>query len=437
MLIIAVSIFLSEMATLATVVSLPPMTEAAATMLRGTLLVALMIPALYFFQLRPMQRHVREKDEAAKAIRQARDELEERVRVRTADLAQASQELSASLQASERAHRETSLVSELIELLQACRTSAESAEMLRVFGLRLFPNAVGAVYVYRASRNLLECVAAWPADQEMALFAPEDCWALRRGRQHFVDEADQSLRCRHGKDRPESSTLCIPMMAQGETTGVLVLRENPSSEDRAAISKDTQRLAASAAEQIALALANLDLREKLRDQAIRDALTGMFNRRYFEETAARELRRVESLGLSASLILVDIDHFKRFNDTHGHDAGDSVLKKVSLLLQSKTRTEDIACRYGGEEFVILLVGAPLEVAMARAEALRETVRDRDMRYGGETLGRLTISCGVATFPEHGLTLPELVEAADRALYRAKHEGRDRMIVYSGAGERRG
>jgi len=182
------------------------------------------------------------------------------------------------------------------------------------------------------------------------------------------------------------------------------------------------------AEQIALALSNLDLRDKLRDQAIRDPLTGLFNRRYFEETAERELHRAECRDAGAAVIVIDIDYFKRFNDTHGHDAGDAVLKKFAMLLQSKARVEDIACRHGGEEFALLLSGVPLEIAVSRAGQLREAVKDLELRYRGDTLGTISISCGIAAFPDHGRSLSELMSAADRALYSAKHEGRDRVVA---------
>ena len=200
------------------------------------------------------------------------------------------------------------------------------------------------------------------------------------------------------------------------------------------MSDETRRMAPLAAEQIALVLANLQLREKLGDQAIRDPLTGMFNRRYFEETADRELCRVEQHGLGAGVIMIDIDHFKRFNDNYGHDAGDFVLKKVGHLLMSGARIEDIACRYGGEEFVLLLPNAVVETVLSRAEQLREAAKELDVRYKGKMLGNLTISCGIAMFPDHGHKSSEMTEAADRALYRAKHEGRDRVIIASSSSD---
>jgi two-component system, cell cycle response regulator len=176
----------------------------------------------------------------------------------------------------------------------------------------------------------------------------------------------------------------------------------------------------------------LSAREALREQAIRDALTGLFNRRYLEEALERELRRAEHGAEPLSVLMLDIDHFKRFNDTHGHAAGDALLRQLGALLEARTRREDVPCRYGGEEFVIILPGAPLDVALRRADNLRQTVRQAKVEWEGKCLGIVTVSAGVACFPQHGTDGKALLAAADQALYRAKHEGRDRVVVYPGS-----
>jgi diguanylate cyclase (GGDEF)-like protein len=220
------------------------------------------------------------------------------------------------------------------------------------------------------------------------------------------------------------------MMAQGDATGVLVLHSANDTDTRAGIAERVSRMAVSAAERIALAFSNLQLRERLLDQAIRDPLTAMFNRRYFEETAERELRRAEQAGVGTGVMMIDIDHFKRLNDTLGHEAGDVTLRKIGLLLQSNARIEDVSCRYGGEEFLILLPGVSLDTLVSRAGQIREAVKEMEVRFRSNLLGGITVSCGVALFPDHGSNCSELTEAADRALYRAKHEGRDRVVVAS-------
>lgn len=170
-------------------------------------------------------------------------------------------------------------------------------------------------------------------------------------------------------------------------------------------------------------------REALREQAIRDALTGLFNRRYLEEALGRELRRAGYGGDHLSVLMLDLDYFKDLNDLHGHPAGDAVLKQVSTILEEHTRREDVVCRYGGEEFVLILPGAPSSVAWRRADELRQAVRCARLESQGKDLGSLTVSIGVACFPEHGTTAEALLTASDQALYRAKREGRDRVVVY--------
>lgn len=170
-------------------------------------------------------------------------------------------------------------------------------------------------------------------------------------------------------------------------------------------------------------------REALRTQAVRDPLTGLFNRRYMSEALERELRRAEHGGQPLSMVMLDVDHFKTFNDTSGHQAGDDLLTQIGSLLQGRTRREDIACRYGGEEFLLILPGAPLEAARRRADELRDGVREMVVEHRGRPLGPISVSAGVACFPEHGTTADDLLRAADTALYRAKELGRDRVITY--------
>jgi diguanylate cyclase (GGDEF)-like protein len=189
-----------------------------------------------------------------------------------------------------------------------------------------------------------------------------------------------------------------------------------------------QRLAVTLAEHIALALANLNLRETLRDQSIRDPLTGLFNRRFMEESLERELRRAVRNNQSAAVVMMNIDHFKHFNDTFGYQAGDTLLRALGDFLKKNTRGQDVACRSGGEEFTLVLSGASSEAALQRAEILREQFKQLNAQHRGQPLGVVSLSLGVAAFPEHGSTMQEILQAADQALYCAKEEGRDRVVV---------
>jgi diguanylate cyclase (GGDEF)-like protein len=187
-------------------------------------------------------------------------------------------------------------------------------------------------------------------------------------------------------------------------------------------------LAATFADQVALAVTNLRLRETLRQQSIHDPLTGLHNRRYLQEVMQRELARTERKKNMLAVIILDVDHFKRFNDTYGHEAGDAVLRNLAQLIGRQIRGSDIACRYGGEEFILVLPEASLSIARQRCELLREAALGMRVMLSGQTLGPVSISLGLALFPQHGNTVEELIQAADAALYRAKQTGRNRLMI---------
>ena len=169
--------------------------------------------------------------------------------------------------------------------------------------------------------------------------------------------------------------------------------------------------------------------EELHYLSLHDPLTGLFNRRHMDEVLAREVQLARRKGRRLSAIMLDIDHFKRFNDQYGHEAGDAVLREVGTLLTSQVRDTDIACRYGGEEFLLLLPEFALEAAADRAEILRLKMHELDLSFQQHHLGRITVSLGVAELPEHAETGDELMAAADAALYQAKRAGRDCVVVY--------
>jgi diguanylate cyclase (GGDEF)-like protein len=225
----------------------------------------------------------------------------------------------------------------------------------------------------------------------------------------------------------------VPLAAQGETLGVLYVEdgdEGPeTSVDGLRLRRiNLERVATAAGERISLALANLKLREILRNQSIRDPLTGLFNRRYMEESLARELHRGARKKRNVALVMVDLDHFKVFNDTFGHQAGDLLLRELSSVLKSRVRAGDMACRYGGEEFALILAETDSDGARTCTENIRAEIKNLHLHIRGQALGAVTISAGIAVFPGHGENAEELMRAADLALYRAKNEGRDRVLV---------
>jgi diguanylate cyclase (GGDEF)-like protein len=179
----------------------------------------------------------------------------------------------------------------------------------------------------------------------------------------------------------------------------------------------------------ALTIANLKLRARLEEESIRDRLTGLFNRRYMEESLQREIYKCERQQEFLSIIMLDVDRFKKFNDSFGHIAGDALLRELGSFLQTNIRASDIACRYGGEELIIIMPETPLQFAQQRGEEIREKVKNIELKHEPVIDSGISLSLGVACFPLHGLTPQEVIKAADTALYRAKKAGRDRVIVY--------
>jgi diguanylate cyclase (GGDEF)-like protein len=217
------------------------------------------------------------------------------------------------------------------------------------------------------------------------------------------------------------------MLAYGEVIGLVHVR---LSADTVAIPEDVRQFTATMSEHLALALASLKLRETLRAQSVRDPLTGLFNRRFMQESLEREFARADRSGESVAVVMMDVDHFKSYNDTFGHEAGDIVLAHVGQTFQNSIRASDIACRYGGEEFVIILPGMDAAGAMVRAEQICQSIRNLDVRHQGRKLDAVSLSAGVAVYPQHGKVSEEVLNVADAALYEAKRAGRDRVMLAS-------
>lgn len=312
-------------------------------------------------------------------------------------------------------------------MLQSCRGVDEAMQITQQSFANLMPDLGGAVYLHRASQNLTEARMRWGelAADSAPVLHPDDCWALRRGQLYAVPDLHRASKCAHVEapaGRDPVSTLCLPLAAQGETLGFLYI----TGSGQGAI--EAEGVAVSAAEQLSLALCNLRLQESLRIQSIRDPLTSLYNRRYLEESLEREVVRCGRRNLPLAVMMLDIDHFKRFNDAHGHDGGDALLVQFAAMLQSMCRGEDIACRFGGEEFTLILPETAAATAAARAEQIRAAAEGLRVAHQKSQLSPVTVSIGVAMFPRDGGTGAELLRTADVALYRAKHEGRNRVAA---------
>jgi diguanylate cyclase (GGDEF)-like protein/PAS domain S-box-containing protein len=333
--------------------------------------------------------------------------------------------------------KQTALLNEMGSLLACTGTVKEASAVVANSMQKLFPAApFGALYLFRSSRDLIEATARWGQKDILApTFPPDACWSLRRGQPHWSGHSGTDIGCQHLNQSTTNESLCVPMVAQGNTIGVLLLEfqsaaELPHEFAGESFRDSHQPLAISAASQIALSLASLQLRETLRDQSIRDPLTRLFNRRFLEESFERELQLAARKKQSVAVLFLDLDHFKRFNDTFGHDAGDLVLQSLADQFRNFFRATDICCRYGGEEFAIIMPESTSHDAAIRANTLRLEVKNLRLQYKKQSLGQLTLSVGVAAFPENGSTSGELLKIADQCLYESKERGRDVVTVPS-------
>ncbi len=326
-------------------------------------------------------------------------------------------------------------LNEMGSLLASSGTVEEACFVVSNSMPKLFPEAAsGALYLFRSSRDLIETAVRWGRQDHLRpTFPPETCWSLRRGLPHWSGTSASGISCSHLASSIATEAICVPMIAQGNTIGVLHLEFDKPAElqfpfETEVVREMLQRLVVSAASQIALSLASLQLRETLREQSIRDPLTRLFNRRFLEESFERELQLAGRKNQSIAVLFLDLDHFKRFNDTFGHQAGDMVLQSLADLFRNFFRSTDICCRYGGEEFAIILPESTSQDAAMRANALRVEVKSLRLHHKKQSLGEVTLSIGIAAFPEHGSTSSELLKIADRCLYESKARGRDVVTV---------
>ena len=340
-------------------------------------------------------------------------------------LLEANEQMRQFLNELQNRNREIALLNEMSRLLQACQSAEEAYVIIADLSNQMFSHTAGALYLLNTPGTLASGVASWgELTTAERMFAPDDCWALRHGQPQLLTEDQADTRCLHLAEPLPAVSYCLPLQVKGETLGVLHLQSKYDEN----LDETKRQLAYAVVEQAGMALSNLKLREALREQSIRDPITGLYNRRYMEEALKQQLSRVTRLMQLLGIIMIDIDHFKLFNDTHGHAAGDALLRELGQFLQHNIRGEDIACRYGGEEFILIMPDASLEVAKKRAEYLRQEARQLQLQDTGQSYDRITLSIGVAIYPQHGRSIETVLRAADQALYRAKREGRDRVVV---------
>ena len=317
-----------------------------------------------------------------------------------------------------------SITANMLQALDSVKTPPELGQVVPVFLRKLLPDTAGAVYLYRNSRDVLELKASWGLVEEAPpTVAPADCWGLRLGKVH-VAASGHDLCCAHGTmwlDTRGTQT-CVPMISQGDVIGLLVIASDRRDDNPV----DSSQIA-SLAEQLSLAISNVSMRDTLRHQSTVDPLTGLYNRRFFDESLKRELARAQRSRSVCSVVMMDLDHFKRINDTHGHDGGDLVLQAASRAILQRVRASDVVCRYGGEELVLMLPDCGAEEAVKCAEAIRVSLTEIVILHQGQTIAGVSASFGVAQWPGDGEGEQNFLQAADRALYAAKKGGRNRVV----------
>ncbi|MDD8020912.1 MAG: diguanylate cyclase [Acidobacteriota bacterium] len=352
-------------------------------------------------------------------------------------LSEAKDELEKAITELQQRNKNTVQLVEMGEAIGLAKSEEEAIKIVINFGEKLFPKETGLFYLRPAKENFLELISSWnQAAEAETIINLDDCWALRRSLPHFVDPSNRAFLCPHLKNiikTPERSA-CLPLSSAGETIGLLALYcclPDKSGQTSAfmlsnlAESEAKKSLLIAFSQRVATSLANIRLRESLRQQSIRDPLTGLYNRRYLEETLEREFAWARRASQPVSIIMFDIDHFKKVNDLFGHDAGDVALQTIAGQLQKSVRTEDIVCRFGGEEFTVVMPALPLDRALNRANLILESVRNLELSSKGMFIQKITMSAGVASFPLHGETPANVLQSADLSLLRAKNEGRDR------------
>lgn len=373
-------------------------------------------------------------DRLAEMARESSTHLD-RASAQIAQLTAANAALASQVAHVTRQNREIALLGNMNDFLQNSANEKEAYAAISQAAEQLFPDDSGAVFVLSASRDVLEAAVAWgelrPAN---LVFLPSDCWAHRRGQSHLVLNHEQ--RCAH-VSADGHMYVCLPLLAQGETLGILHILDGVASADKAAEAAMLEkfRLARQLADNIGLGIGNLKMRTTMRNLSIRDPLTGLFNRRYMEEALAQELHRAMRNNAQTAVIMIDIDHFKTFNDRYGHDGGDAVLRELGEFFSKHVRGSDVACRYGGEEFILILSLSSTEGARQRAERIREDAAHLIFKLANQAIGAITLSVGVAIFPDHASDAGELIKAADIALYQAKRDGRNQVVMFKAGSER--
>lgn len=325
--------------------------------------------------------------------------------------------------------RKIQLFSQMGELLDKCHNKQEIGKTCKKYLARIFPEFSGAIFLLSAAnKKRLKAFAVWgdfSSNNENIVFSQDECLAIKTKTLYISDDKKRCLHCAGSS----GFYVCIPLQTLLTFYGVLHLKLNSGiisqKEDFISSQKDLMMRIAT---NLSFALSTIQYQKILQMEATQDTLTGLYNRRYLDNYFNMELTRYKRKSIPIAIMMLDIDYFKKFNDQYGHEFGDIILRELGVFLKNSVRGSDFACRYGGEEFVLILPESGLGIALERAENIREGVKHISILKDGKSVSGITLSIGVAIFPEQGNTQASIIEAADKALYRAKEEGRDRVCI---------
>lgn len=314
-----------------------------------------------------------------------------------------------------------SLLSKMNAMLQLCHDSTEAYNIISHTAAEIFSGLNGGLAIFNKSANNQETMGTW-GDHPLlkSVFKSENCWAFRSGNIYINNDPRKEEVCHHFDSSPLSTYICVPLIVRSQVLGLLNFSAAPGH----VITSYQQQVINNFSEAVKLSLSNIQLKEALSEQATHDPLTGLFNRRYLYDVLPQMLQLAARTKKILSICMLDIDFFKRINDLFGHDSGDEVLKHVGELLKNSFREGDIVCRFGGEEFIIVLAGSDLEHTVTKMEKIRLEIANIQMNVKNRSLPQITVSIGIAEVPQHGKTMSEILHAADAALYTAKEAGRN-------------
>ncbi len=320
--------------------------------------------------------------------------------------------------------RELIYLSDMADMLYSCESENEVYQVVALTCSHLFPNMSGSIYIIGNSKNYVEMKSLWGSEQSSKeIFLQSECWALRRGKFNLLSPSNSGLICSHLIQPVSGAHLCIPLFEQGEVVGILHIYapEEISSED--------QEITEIIARTLAFTLNNISIKQRLSYDNLRDRMTQLFHQNYLQTITEQRLAEAERSGEPLSVIFLDIDNFKSYNSRYGHLTADIVLKGLAKLLLKSIRSFDIACRWGGEEFVIVMPNITLETLRKRVEQLRLDVEQMQLKNGDQILDSITASFGIAV-SEPGITVKDFLNRANQAMLEAKRTGKNRVLEYA-------